>query len=39
MKAVRYQLYGPAAFTHKKYSWYSFLLETGKNLGPINVQW
>jgi len=28
------QPYGPAAFTPRKYSWYSFLLETESNSGP-----
>jgi hypothetical protein len=28
------QPYAPAAFAHRKYSWYSFLLEAESNPGP-----
>jgi len=34
MKVVRCQPYAPAAFTPRKYSWYSFLLEAKSTLGP-----
>ena len=33
-KTVDTQSYAPAAFTSRKYSWYSFLLEAGSTPGP-----
>jgi len=34
MKVVRFQPYAPAAFTPRKYYWFSFLLEDESNPGP-----
>jgi len=34
MKVVRFQPYAPAAFTPRKYRWYSFLLEAEFTPGP-----